>query len=242
MSKRRFRIEGGRYGGEYAVGIVNPDFVRYWEGKDENDLINHLIDLTWDDGEDVDDESPPVISDTERYEGWYEICDFEHASAPYADDDFLITEVTDKKDDWDYDNDPVKVSPSALYSRECYITQTDEPDDEDIDLFDPTLSFHSCEKGTHCVWFVETDGDDFDPKLLTFSTVETDFGEFVENVYYHQEELDANYDFCESNGKGYYVSLGWMHKEYYEPANKYEGKVLEELWEDHNETINDSGN
>jgi hypothetical protein len=33
-----------------------------------------------------------------------------------------------------------------------------------------------------------------------------------------------------------------MHKEYYEPANKYEGKVLEELWEDHNETINDSGN
>ena len=30
MAKYRYRIEGGRYGGELAVGTVTNEFVEYW--------------------------------------------------------------------------------------------------------------------------------------------------------------------------------------------------------------------
>ena len=37
MAKYRFRIDGGRYGGELAVGSVTDDFVRYWAPIIEED-------------------------------------------------------------------------------------------------------------------------------------------------------------------------------------------------------------
>ena len=30
MAKYRYRIEGGRYGGELAVGSVTDEFAQYW--------------------------------------------------------------------------------------------------------------------------------------------------------------------------------------------------------------------
>ena len=37
MAKYRYRIEGGRYGGELAVGTVTNEFVEYWAPVIEHD-------------------------------------------------------------------------------------------------------------------------------------------------------------------------------------------------------------
>ena len=69
MAKYKYRIEGGRYGGELAVGRVTPEFVNYWlpiiedEGAYET-FIPHILSLSeWDDDEDLDVDSPNIIDD-----------------------------------------------------------------------------------------------------------------------------------------------------------------------------------
>ena len=59
MAKFKYRIEGGRYGGELAVGEVSEDFAQYWapiieeEGTYET-FIPHVLALSeWDDEEDI---------------------------------------------------------------------------------------------------------------------------------------------------------------------------------------------
>ena len=66
MAKYKFRIEGGRYGGELAVGRVTPEFVNYWLPKIEEEgayesFIPHVLSLSdWTDEEDdeKDQQSP----------------------------------------------------------------------------------------------------------------------------------------------------------------------------------------
>ena len=44
MAKRRFRIEGGRYGGELVLGEVNPAFAsHYAELDDTSELIDAVL-------------------------------------------------------------------------------------------------------------------------------------------------------------------------------------------------------
>ena len=43
MAKRKFRVEGGRYGGECVVGEVNNEFVKKAISLDEGDLIDLVL-------------------------------------------------------------------------------------------------------------------------------------------------------------------------------------------------------
>jgi hypothetical protein len=97
----------------------------------------------------------------------------------------------------------------------------------------PVLVFHSGEKGGFASYFVETDGEDFDPKKLAFSSVETNVSEIIENVYYDKVELEANYDYNDTNGKGYYAQVGYMNPKFRDDPNQYTDEYLEEegYWE-----------
>ena len=46
MAKYRYRIDGGRYGGECAVGTVSEDFAQYWTPKIEEDGAHSCGSLT----------------------------------------------------------------------------------------------------------------------------------------------------------------------------------------------------
>ena len=43
MAKYRYRIEGGRYGGELVCGEVNPAFASHYAGSDEQELIEAVL-------------------------------------------------------------------------------------------------------------------------------------------------------------------------------------------------------
>lgn len=43
MAKRRFVVIPGNYGGEYIVGKVNREFVKFFADKDESFLIEAVL-------------------------------------------------------------------------------------------------------------------------------------------------------------------------------------------------------
>ena len=238
MAKRRFRIEAGRYGGEAVIGEVNREFVDFFIDKDESDLIEAVQGFEFED-EDMIGNSPKIKED---FYGWFECDNFEHQNNAYADGTWVYTEVpSDGSDDFAYD-DEIEFEPYQLYGREAYHSDeepqvTEWQTQEDVDQYVPVLAFHSGEKGGFAAWFVETDGEDFDPKKLAFSTVEMNLCELVENVWYNKVELEPNYDYNDTTGKGYYASVGYFSPKGHDTPDKYDDSALEEYWEYFDEEI-----
>lgn len=230
MAKRRFRIEAGRYGGEVALGKVDKEFVDYFVDKDESDLIEHVNSYEWDGPEDKTIPKPK-----EDFYAWYECDDIEHLNNAYSDAGFYVSEVpADGSDDFAYDEYEKEIQGYHLYDREAYhdtkledATYTNG-EDKTKDYI-PVLNFHSAEKGGFACWFVETDGADFDEKKFAFSTVATTIAEIVENAWYDKEVLEENYDACDTTGKGYYASVGYMNTKWHDKEPTED--TLKECWE-----------
>lgn len=238
MAKRRFRIDAGRYGGEAVVGEVSKEFVEFFIDRDESDLIETVNGYEWDDEDMIVDGSPKP---REEFYAWYEIEDFEHQNGAYADGVWTAYEVpADGSDDYGYDNEMELETPYHLYGREAYHSDsepqvTEWQTQEDVDQYVPCLAFHSGEKGGFATWFVETDGEDLDPKKLAFSSVEMNLCELVENVWYDKVELEANYDSNDTTGKGYYASVGYFSPKGHDTPDKYNDEALAEYWEYYDE-------
>jgi len=236
MAKRRFRIDAGRYGGELVIGKINADFVEHMRDYDESDLIDTITGYEWED-EEMGIADAPKPKD--EFYAWHECDDIEHLNNAYADGGFVINEVpADGSDDFNWDENEINTDGYHLYGREAYHDdELPEPSDylseEDIANMFPVLVFHSGEKGGFASYFVETDGEDFDPKKLAFSSVETNVSEIIENVYYDKVELEADYDYNDTTGKGYYAQVGYMNPKYRDDPNQYTDEYLEEegYWE-----------
>tara|TARA_R110001592_G_scaffold121593_1_gene327434 strand:- start:1172 stop:2128 length:957 start_codon:yes stop_codon:yes gene_type:complete len=239
MSKRIFRIEAGRYGGETVIGEVDAEFVDYFLAIDKSErqeaLIEHVTSYDWDDGQ--PDADAPVPK--EDYYMW-ECDDIEHINSAYADSGFFVTEVTNEESKYDYSETETPLEAvGCLYGREAYSMGT-LPDDEDTqDDYVPTLAFHSGEKGGFGCWFVETDGEPFDKYKFTYGIIETDMGEFIDSVWYDKKELETDYDYNDTTGKGYYAGVGYMNTKWHDKGEKYmEGcESLEIYWEDFDDTV-----
>tara|TARA_R110001606_G_scaffold301658_1_gene449233 strand:+ start:244 stop:1176 length:933 start_codon:yes stop_codon:yes gene_type:complete len=232
MSKRIFRIEAGRYGGETVIGQVDKEFVEKFIDEGEGELIEHLTST-----DDMDFEGMLPKKD---YYMW-ECDDIEHINSAYGDSGFFVTEVTNEESKYDYSESETEFEPvSCLYGREAY-SQDEMPDDEDIkdgDNYVPVINFHSGEKGNFGCWFVETDGEPFDKYKFTYGIVETNMGEFIDSAWYDEKELETEYDYAESMGKGYYASVGYMNKKWHDNREKYSEEKLDPIyWEDFNDNV-----
>jgi hypothetical protein len=172
----------------------------------------------------------------------WECDDIEHINSAYADSGFFVTEVTNEESKYDYSETETPLEAvGCLYGREAYSMGT-LPDDEDIqddDNYVPTLAFHSGEKGGFGCWFVETDGEPFDKYKFTYGIIETDMGEFIDSVWYDKKELETDYDYNDTTGKGYYAGVGYMNTKWHDKGEKYmEGcESLEIYWEDFDDTV-----
>lgn len=225
-NKFRYRIDPGNYGGELCIGEVDESFVEYWKHEEQEDLVDAVVSFDeWED-EDMDDtledpDGPPMINGY-----WHDIDDLEHLNSSYADGEWTVYKVpADGEDDWSYDEEVWTGSPNHLYGRECYTSE--DIDEEYEDQTVPVLVFHSSEKGTFASWFLDTD-EEFDPEKLAFGSCETDLAELVDAVYYNKEQLEENYDYCDSTGKGYYAQVGYVNKKWHDPKDYYTPEQMEE--------------
>ena len=99
--KRRFRIDSGRYGAELTIGEVDKDFVDYFIGKRESDLIDTVLSYDWPDDDQMGDKNAPKIKD---FYTWSECDEIEHLNCMFSDSGFTVSEVpADGSDDEIFD-------------------------------------------------------------------------------------------------------------------------------------------
>lgn len=238
MTKKLW-IRGSNYGGEMTIGEVTPEFVEYWkpivEEEGDDRLVSHLMALeAWDsdpeDEEGFDKDSPEIYADDTVWNNWYE-CDEIHHDTSSNGTELMAFNFNDTGEYPDYDWETrIEFEPHQLYGRECYTQDdpmTEHADDDSV----PVLVFYSSEKGDFGGWLLElADGEEFDQNLVTVSIVETDHGEMIERLWYNQVEIEKDYDFCDSRGKGYYAHVAWFNKRYHDPH--IDPDTDKEQWDD----------
>lgn len=247
MTKKYF-LRGSNYGGEHTIGTVTPEFVTYWQGRDEDELLDHLLALEEGDEagaeEGFDPDSPSILPDDEYYERWHDVEDIHHHTSSNGNElmAFEIEKITEYGAvEYEWEN-RIEIDPHCLYSREVY-TQEEPQDGNPDDNSVPVLNFYSSEKGDFGGWIVELkDGEEFNPKLVAVSVCETDHGEMVERLWYNKEELECNYDHVDSRGKGYYASVAWFNKRWEDGGiNELTDKEMwDECWEYYDEEIEET--
>jgi len=248
MAKHRYRIEGGRYGGELVLGEVNPAFASYYADKRE-DLVDAVLEA--EDYEPNEEENSDALLDPEGPphpalpgEDFYmwENDEFEHLNSPYSDGGFTVYEVpADGSDDWDHENEVYEGEGIFVYGREGgYFNTDDEPEvlneeDADGNKYVPVLAFHSSEKGSFGSWFVDTD-EPFDEFKLGYGVVETNLAEFVDAVYYDKVELDCDYDYNDTTGKSYDAEVGWLNTKWHDSQENI-NENMEEYWQEFDDNV-----
>ena len=233
MSKRIFRIEFGNMGGELVIGKVDEQFVENWIGKSSDELVEYLHNWDFRDTSQPNDEFTPLPK--ENFNAWNELDDIEHANNCYSDAGIFVNEV--KEDDLYSRDNEQKIDAYHLYDREAYFDEISKSDLEEnlkdnikgLDSYVPVITFMSTEKGELGCYFVETDGEDFDPKKLAYSTLETNLSSLIDKVWYNKKKLDINFDNSGSTGKGDYARVGYMNTKWHD-KNKSE-EDLKESWD-----------
>ena len=209
----KYKIELGRYGGEVAIGKVSQEFFENYGGLSGDDLVEKVLE----------------IEETDEMDGrcWWDVDDIEHINSALADGGFFVYPM--KEDEPDYDNE-IKCEGNHLYGREVYSYKGDEEYLAE-QTTTPILTFHSFEKGGFGEYYFETD-EPFDPEKLFYSAVETDVGEFIDEVYYDKQQLEADYDYADTTGKGYYASCGLMVEKWHDKRETYTAEYVKELFEE----------
>lgn len=230
MSKRRFRVEPFRYGGELLIGKVSWDFAEAMLDADDDAVWEAL--QAWENASTVeefveDTGLPRILEDEEPGRAWFEFDDFEHHSGGFSDCEWAVTEVpADGSDDFGYGlSDEAKYTdtPIQVFTREAY-HQKDLPDDSNehisMDDFVGCVSVFSSEKGGMGAWFVETDGEDFDFRKLGYAIIESHLAELIEALWYDGEQLEPNYDNMDTMGKAMYASTGFFNTKWWDSTAK----------------------
>jgi len=267
MSKRYFKIETGRYGGELCIGSISEDFVEYWKTRvkeeGDSDLIETLHRYEYDD-EDIGDADSPAPD--KNFYSWTECDNIEHVTGPYVDNQFTVMEIELHSDaeyvdgiiqwkegiDHDYSTQMYEqITPigdeehhdysSHIYGREVYSDA--EPNKEH--KHEPVLYFFSAEKGGFGDVFVETDGEDFDPEKLQIGIVESDLAQIIEAYWYDRKPLQIDFDYADTTGKGYYSTVGYLNTEWHDSQSDWvsydmeETDRLKEAFDDHYHMMED---
>lgn len=208
---RKFRIEGCGRGGELTVGKISQEFYDTCKDMDEEELVEFLY---ANEGE--------AIMDNASY---YEIDSFEHINSAYADGGFRVLEIIDGEEDYDSE---ITCEGNYIYCREVYMWEGD-PALTEGKTVTPCLTWHSYEKGGFGTYDVELEGD-FNPELLQYSVLETEFGEFIDEVYYDQQLLEADYDYACTTGKGTFAKVGTIVEEWWDDPQKFSEEYLKDLF------------
>ena len=210
MAKTKYNIRGSAYGGELVIGKISESFRNYWYSRSDSELENYLFSADW---EHEDGEKGPVMYEGENMY-WHDIDDILHHYGSHADGPiFVIDEETE---------DQIKLdNVESEWSREGGYICTEEPDWKSLpkgltrEDFQPVLACMSHEKGWLNNWELELDGE-FEADKLTIGILETEFGDFIEKMFYDGVELeDTGCDW--SDGKGFSVMIGWFIEKWHEP-------------------------
>jgi hypothetical protein len=229
MANRLFRIDIGIWGGELTIGQVNEDFVKHFIDKDEQELLDYMSD--WSCGDADEDIPTPVTEECE----YYDINDIEWIDGSCGNTEWSFVELPidvepGTRESMDNEREGEKFEAYHLYDREAYFADNEDDKENYPGKVVPVLMYYATEKGSMGCWFVETEGEDFDPKKVAYSTVCTNIEEMLDSVWYDKEELEEQNEWKSTNGKGLYASVGWMNLDWHDTIES-KAKEIDECWE-----------
>lgn len=97
---------------------------------------------------------------------------------------------------------------NQIYSRELYVNS----DKSEVEKPIPVVAMYDAQKGGFGHAYVETDGEDFDPKKISFGTLETSVGDIITDVFYDKKSIYINTDSLNTWGKGFFAVAGYLSK------------------------------
>ena len=238
MAKRLFRIDTGINGGELVIGTVTEDFVKYIQELMEDEGESECMEALENAEHDESYYEGPVIC--EDFCSWSEVDDLEHLYGVYADKEWSWVELPagtkeGSRDSMENEYEGEVFEPLHLHDREAY--HEDHPDDGEKHDVVPCLLYHTGEKGGMGCWFVETDGEDFDPSKFCYSTVATNVTEIVDQAWYDKEEVYCDQSWCDTRSKGDWVQVGWFNKDWHDTreqrmSDEYCWELYDEIQEE----------
>jgi len=217
MAKRLFRIDTGINGGELVIGTVTEDFVKYIQELMEDEGEAECMEALENAEHDESYYEGPVIC--EDFCSWSEVDDLEHLYGVYAGTEWSWVELPvgtkpGSRDSMENEYEGEVFEPLHLHDREAYHEEDDSAKDE-YDVV-PCMLYHTCEKGGMGCWFVETDGEDFDPSKFCYSTVATNVAEIVDQAWYDKEEIECDQSWCDTRSKGDWMRVGYFNKDWHD--------------------------
>jgi hypothetical protein len=221
MAKRLFRIDTGINGGELVIGTVTEDFVKYIQELMEDEGEAECMEALENAEHDESYYEGPVIC--EDFCSWSEVDDLEHLYGVYADTEWSWVELPagtkpGTRDAMENEYEGEVFEPLHLHDREAYHEEDDSAKDE-YDVV-PCMLYHTGEKGGMGCWFVETDGEDFDPSKFCYSTVATNVAEIVDQAWYDKEEIECDQSWCDTRSKGDWMRVGYFNKDWHDTREK----------------------
>lgn len=96
----------------------------------------------------------------------------------------------------------------TLYSRELFLEDTKKGIKDPV----PAVMLYDSQKGVFGRVYVMTDGEDFDVNKLAKTVIENTMATNVERYFYDRRPLQVDHNDLSTWGKGYYMSVGYLHK------------------------------
>ena len=117
----------------------------------------------------------------------------------------------------------------VVYSRELYLETSEKDIVKAGNEAVPAIMIYDSQKGTFGHLLIRTNGEDFDSKKLAYVVCENNMGDHITHWFYDKQDLDFDYDSLSTWGKGFDVSVGYLHK--WDVDHDSEA-CLKEGWED----------
>ena len=204
-----FRVHG--VGGEMMVGSVSEEFIKFWEKRDEDDLVDHIRSY----GDNGEVKESPDINDEYRFAQTDELSDVLHTELACIDCTIHLQEIylsEDKSVLPILAGDPIviRLPVGAKGGVELDLTtQSKRKASAKSSKIKPVLSSIYWEVGDFLTGVIRTDHY-FDTSKLGLGLVKTDFGQFINTWAYEGKVIDTEFVPDGVKVKGADVKLGWI--------------------------------
>ena len=208
MSKRYFKISLSGYGGELVVATASHEFVEEWLDRDDNDLLAEQL-----------SDALEVNDDDQAY---YDADPFVSIYAPYVDDcELELAEISNSDDLLDEIGDSEYIPHEDMADtsyRECLADPGEGLDITEADVtIVPVVVFSCHDSGFFGTAVIETNGEDFDPSKLKMAGLETNFGDYLEKLYYNGKEVEIDTSGVDTEYQDRDAMVGYIDTDEYDP-------------------------
>jgi hypothetical protein len=203
------RVHGA--GGELMVGSVSDEFVKFWEKRSQDELVDHIRSY----GDDDEVKNSPDINNDYRFAQPDELSDVLHTELACIDCSIHIQEISPSNENGKFPvlvADPIMIElPEGVkggveidftsYSKRKAAAKSSK--------VMPVISSIYWEVGDFLTGVIRTNSA-FDKTKLALGLIKTDFGLFINTWTYEGKVIDTDFVPDGVKVKGADVKLGWI--------------------------------